>query len=129
MQMRHESRLCPECLEEFTIGFHRVDRRESQPRDLRHMFENLLHQCAELGRTGKIRAIAREIDAGEHDFAIAARAEGAHLSYDLSHRHRARIAAAKRNNAEGAAMVTPVLHLDESSRPTLQAIDEMSGRP
>src|SRR6266550_616466 len=91
------------------------------------MFENLLHQCAELGRTRKIRAIAREIDAGKHDFAIAARAEAAHLSYDLSHRHRARIAAAIGNDAEGAAMVAAVLHLHEGARPAREAIDEMRG--
>src|ERR1044072_8909063 len=92
------------------------------------MFENLLHHRAELGRTRKIRPIACEIDAGEHDFAIAAGAEGTHLSYDLSHRYRTRIAAAVGNYAEGAAMVTSVLHLHEGARPTLQAVDEMRGR-
>src|SRR5215475_1279765 len=110
------------------IGLHRIDRRETQPHELRDMFENLLHQCAELGRTRKIRAIAREIDASENDFAIAARAEAAHLSDHLSHRHRARIAAAIGNDAEGAAVVAAVLHLHEGARPAPQAIDQMHGR-
>ena len=92
------------------------------------MFQNLLHQRAELGRARKIPAIAGEIDAGENDLAIAARAQPAHLRDRLAHRHRARIAAAIRDDAEGAAVVAAILHLHEGTRAPLEAVDEMRGR-
>ena len=92
------------------------------------MFQDLLHQRAEPGRARKILAIAGEIDAGEDDFAIAARAQRAHLRNHLAHRHRTRIAAAIGDDAEGAAVVAAVLHLHEGARVTFDAIDEMRGR-
>src|SRR6266545_205415 len=116
MQMRHQPPVDGERIEEFAVGLHRIDRREPQPRELGHVFQNLLHQRTELGRARKIRAIAGEIDARENHFAIAARAEPAHLSDHLAHGHRARIAAAIRDNAEGAAMIATVLHLHECAR-------------
>src|SRR5262249_49591946 len=95
---------------------------------LRHMLQNLLHQRAELGRTRKIPAIAGEIDAGENDLAIAARAEPAHLHNRFAHGHRARIAAAIRDDAEGAAVVAAILHLYEGARAPSRAVDEIPGR-
>src|SRR3984893_2913663 len=92
------------------------------------MLQNLLHQCAELGRAREIPAVAGEIDAGENDFAIAARAQPAHLRDRLAHGHRARIAAAVGNDAKGAAVVAAILHLHESARAALEAVDEMRGR-
>src|SRR6266536_2196938 len=128
MQMRHQPPVDGERIEEFAVGLHRIDRREPQPRELGHVFQNLLHQRTELGRARKIRAIAGEIDARENHFAIAARAEPAHLSDHLAHGHRARIAAAIRDNAEGAAMIATVLHLHECARPAFETIDEVRGR-
>src|SRR5215472_13982553 len=128
MQMRHQPRVAGERIEEVADGLDRVDRRESQPRELRHVFQNLLHQCAELGRAREIPAIAGEIDAGENDLAIAARAEPAHLRDRLAHGYRARIAAAIGNDAKGAAVVAAILHLHEGARAALEAVDEMRGR-
>src|SRR5262245_19585269 len=128
IQMRHQPRVAGERVEEVAVCLDRIDRRESQPRELRHMLQNLLHQRAELGRARKIPAIAREIDAGENDLAIAARAEPAHLHNHLAHGHRARIAATIRNDAEGAAVIAAVLHLHEGARAALEAVDEMRGR-
>src|SRR5262249_45083756 len=82
----------------------------------------------ELGRTRESGAIAREIDAGENDFAISTRAEPAHLSDRLAHGYRARIAAAVRNNAESTAMITTVLHLHEGAGAPFETIDEMCSR-
>ena len=96
MQVRHQPRVIGEGIEQVAVGLDRIDRREPQPRELRHMLEDLLHQRAEPGRARQVRAIAGEIDAGEHDLAIAARDEPAHLRHHLAHRHRARIAAAVR---------------------------------
>src|SRR4029077_19461059 len=83
---------------------------------------------AELGRAGKIAAVAGEIDAGEDDLAIAARAQLAHLRHHLAHGHRARIAAAIRDDAEGAAVIAAVLHLHEGARAAFEAVDEMRRR-
>src|SRR5256886_1960813 len=128
MQTRHQPPVGGERIEQSAVDLHRIDRREPQPRELGHVFQNLLHQRAELGRARKIRAIAGEIDARENHFAIAPRAEPAHLSDHLAHGHRARIAAAIRDNAEGAAMIAAVLHLHECARPAFETIDEVRGR-
>ena len=127
MQVRHQPRVGRERVEQVGIGLHRIDRGEPQPLELRHVFQDLLHQRAEPGRARKILAVAGEIDAGEHDLAIAARAQRAHLRHHLAHRHRTRIAAAIRDDAEGAAVVAAVLHLHEGARVPFDAVDEMRG--
>src|SRR5258707_3872626 len=128
MQMRHQPRVIGERIEEVPVGFDCIDRRKPQPCELRHVFQNLLHQRAKLGRAWKIGTIAREIDAGENDFAISTRAEPAHLSDHLAHGYRARIAAAVRNDTERTALVTAVLHLYEGARAAFETINEMCSR-
>ena len=128
VQMRHQPFVARKRIEQGGIGFDRIDRREPQPLELRHVFEDLLDQRAKLRRARKIGAVAGEIDAGEDDFAIAARAQRAHLRDHLAHRHRTRIAAAIGDDAEGAAVVAAVLHLHEGARVPFDAVDEMRRR-
>src|ERR1019366_7811115 len=87
--------------------------------------ENALDQRAEPWRAGEIRAVAGDIDAGEHQFAIAVRAEPPCLLHHLVQRDEARIAAPKRNDAERAAMVAAVLHLQKSARMAFYAVARM----
>ena len=128
MQMRHQPGVIGKRIEKIGVDFDCINRREAQPCEFRHVFQNLLHQRPKLGRARKIGAIAREVDAGENDFPISTRADPAHLSDHLAHGYRARIAAAVRNDAEGTAMVTPVLHLHEGARAPIETIDEMCSR-
>ena len=83
------------------------------------------HQLAEPRRARQVRAIARDVDAGEHHLAVAVLGEAAHLRDHLAHRHRARISAAIRDDAEGAAMIAAVLHLHERARAPFDALDQM----
>ena len=116
-----------ERVEEIRIGLDRIDRGKAQARELRHLLENLLYQGAEPRRAGQARPIAGEIDAGEHHLAIAARDQAAHLIERLVHGHRTRIAAAERNDAEGAAVVAAVLHLHDGAGAALVAVDRLRG--
>ena len=59
-------------VEQVAVGLDRIDRRQPQPRELRHVLQDLLHQRAEPRRARQVRAVAGEVDAGEHDLAIAA---------------------------------------------------------
>ena len=70
-------------------------------------------------------AVAGDVDAGEHHLAIAAFDEPAHLRHHVVHRQRTRIAAAERNDAEGAAVVAAVLHLHEGAGAAVDAVDRM----
>src|SRR5262249_34588636 len=54
--------------------------------------------------------------------------ETAHLRDHLAHGNRARIPAAERNDAEGAAVIAAVLHLHECPRPPVDAVDEVERR-
>ena len=115
--MRHQSRLIAERVKQVAIGFDGIDRGETQPLQLRHLGQNAFHQGAETGPVR--RMIARDIDAGEHDFSKSTLDQRAHLINHIACRQRARIAPPKRNDAERAAMVTPVLDLHEAARSLL----------
>ena len=80
-------------------------------------------------RSAGSRAVAGDVDAGQHDLAIAvARPAGATCATTSSDRHRARIAAAERDDAEGAAVVAAVLHLHEGAGAALDAVDRDAAR-
>ena len=89
--------------------------------------QDRLHQPAELRRARQVGAIAGHVDAGQHDLGIAVAGQPLDLLDHRAHRHRARIAAAIGDDAEGAAMVAAVLHLDEGARPALDRVDHMGG--
>ena len=126
MQMRHQPRIVGDGIEQVAIRLDRIDRRDAQPLQLRHMPQDLLRQQAEPRRARQISAVAGEIDAGEHDLGMAALNQGADLIDHRAHRHRARIAAAIGNDTEGAAMVAAILHLHEHPRQAAGiAVDQM----
>src|SRR5215472_5957601 len=90
------------------------------------MAQDLLDQLPEFWRARKVAAIAREVDAGQDDLGMAPLGERADLIDHHADRHRARIAAAERNDAERAAVVAAVLHLHEGARQAVpETIDEM----
>src|ERR1700736_102081 len=92
------------------------------------MAEDGADELAEAGAPRQVGAVSGDVDAGEDDFAVTVRDEAANLVDHRPHRHRARVAAAIGDDAKGAAMVATVLHLDEGSRPTVHALDEMERR-
>ena len=53
MQMRHQPAFGRKRIDQIVVGFDRIDGGQSQPLELRHMFQDLLHQRAELRRTGQ----------------------------------------------------------------------------
>ena len=114
-----------ERIEQVAVGLDRVDRRDAQPLELRHVPQDLPHQRSEPRAAGQVRPVAGDVDAGEHDLAIAVLVQPAHLRDDLAHRHRARIAAAERDDAEGAAMIAAVLDLHEGARVAVDAFDQV----
>ena len=77
------------------------------------MPQDLLCQQAQFGRPRQIRAIAGEVDAGQHDLGMTALDQRADLIDHRAHRHRPRIAAAIGDDAKGAAVIAAVLHLHE----------------
>src|SRR6266571_5473883 len=89
------------------------------------MFEDLPNQRAELWRARQIGAVAGDIDAGEHNLVVAVGDQAAHVLDRRPDRHRARIAAAKRDDAKGATVVAAVLHLHEGTRPAGECFDQM----
>jgi hypothetical protein len=84
--------------------------------------------AAERRRAGQVGAIGGDVDAGQHDFGNAVGHQPAHLLHDGARRHRARGAAAERDDAEGAAVVAAVLHLDEGAHPLAEAVDHVGPR-
>ncbi len=80
---------------------------------------------AERHLAGQVRAIGGDVDAGQHDLAIAALGERAHLIDDDAGRNRSRIAAAIGNDTEGAAVVAAVLDLDIGAGARSEARDQM----
>src|SRR5262249_36872699 len=66
-----------------------------------------------------------DIDARKHDFTIPVASEAPYLGNNVFDRKRSRIPAAERNNAERAAMIASILHLDECARPSFDAVDRV----
>src|SRR5947207_7920711 len=89
--------------------------------------EDLSDEPAERRRARKFHSVAGEIDAGQHHFPAAALHQAVHLIQYRRDRQGARIAAAEWNDAEGAAMVTTVLHLHERAHPASKAINSHRG--
>ena len=67
-----------ERVEQIGVGLDRIDRGQPQPLELRHVAQDLLHQQAEPGAPEDWR-VARDVDAGQHDLAIAVLDQAAHL--------------------------------------------------
>ena len=84
-------------------------------------------QVAERGPAGQVGAIGGEIDAGEYNLGEALVRQAPRFLDDRAHRHAARIPAAVGDDAEGAAVVAAVLHLQERSRVTVEAVHELRG--
>ena len=99
----------------FLIRLDRIDRREPQALEIGHELQHAADEIAELRLAGKIIAPGGDVDARQHDLAIAIGDETAHLLDRLAGRHRARIAASEGNDAEGAAMIAAILDLHESA--------------
>ena len=113
MQMRHQARLVGEQPPQIVVDRRRVERGQAQPRQVRHQRQQPAHELAQRRRAGQVRAVGGDVHAGQHHLLVARLDQGAHLRHHRAHRHAARRAAAERDDAEGAAMVAALLHLDE----------------
>ena len=109
------------------VDLDRIDGGEAQALELRHMAEDGAHQPAELRAARQVGAPGGDVDAGQHHLGIAVLGQPAHLLDHGAGRHRARIAAAIGDDAEGAAVVAAVLHLDEGAGAAVEPVDQMAG--
>ena len=116
MQMRAKPRIFRKSLDEICVDFDAIDRRETQPFKFWKAAQQQTHEAPERPTFAKVDAVAREIDARQHDLLLAARDKRAGLRDDLIRRRRARRAAAEGNDAEGAAMIAAVLHGKQPAR-------------
>ena len=110
------------------VGLDRIDRGEAEALELRHVPEDRSDQPAEARPAGQVAAIGGDVDAGQHDLAVAVLDQPADLVDHRAHRHRARIAAAIGDDAEGAAVVAAVLDLDEGAGAAVHAVDQVAAR-
>ena len=127
MKMRHQARLCCNRVHERIIDFDGIDRTDPQTRHIRQP-QNAAHQIPKRRCPGKIRAPGGQIDPGQHDFLIPALHQPVHLIHNHPRRHRARIAPTVRDDAEGAAVIAAVLHLNIGARARAEPVDQMPGR-
>jgi hypothetical protein len=91
------------------------------------MRQYALDQLAEARRAGQVGAIAGQVHAGQHHFGMAF----GELGDAVDHRargHRAAVAAAIGDRAEGTAMVAAILHLHECAGVRGEAGGEMRRR-
>ena len=91
MQMRAKPRVVRQSGEKIVVDFDAIDGRQAQPFELGKFAQQQAHEAAERPAVAKIDAIAREIDASEHDLLLAARNERARLGEGFARRRRARL--------------------------------------
>ncbi len=115
VDVRHDPRLARDKIEQPVVDLDRIERRQPQPLELRDMAQDSLDQRGERRRARQVGAIAGQVDAGQHDFAVT----GIDQRRDpVDHRaggHRPAVAAPMRDHAEGAAMVAAILDLDKGA--------------
>jgi hypothetical protein len=117
MEMRHQTVIVRDHLHQILIRLDGVDRGQAQPLEIRHHLQDLGCQGAELRLARQIRAIRRDVDAGQHDFVVAVVDQTFDLIDHNAHRHGPGIAAAIGDDAEGAAVIAAVLDLNKGTGP------------
>ena len=83
-------------------------------------------QLAERGLARQVLAVGGQVDPGQHDLAVAGVDQAARLLDHLARRHAPARAAAIGNDAERAAVIAAVLHLDEGARAAVEAVDQVA---
>ena len=104
-----------------------VDRRDPQPRQIRHQPQDAHHQIAKTRAARQVRAPGCQIHPGQHNLCKTLVHQPLDLLDHHARRHRPRISATVRNDAEGAAMVAAVLHLHIGAV-AAEAVDQMARR-
>ena len=113
--MRHETRLIGNKIHQMAVSLNTVDGGKPQTQNIRHLLQQCLGKITKGRLARQVRAIARGVHPGQHDLAIAAFRQPARLIHHGPHRHGAGIAAPIGYDAEGAAMIAAVLHLNEGA--------------
>ncbi len=132
MEMRHQPLFLGDGAQEGVVGFDGIDGGDAQALQFGHQLQDLLHQLAEAGRARQIGTIGGEIDACQHEFREPGLDQPARFVDHRAHRHAARVPAAIGNNAEGAAMIAAILHLQEGAGAAFETVHELCrgfGRP
>ena len=114
---RDAAQIVAERVPEIAVDLARIERRKPQTRKLGKSGEHLPDHLSQRWFLRQIGAIGSQIDAGQHDLAIAGGEERARLGDDLVERHRAARPARIGDYAKGAAMVAALLHLQVRPRP------------
>ena len=127
MKVRHQPRLGCDQLEQIGIDLGRVDRGQAKPRQLRHQPQETPCHLAEGGLARQIAAVRGEIHAGQNDFLVTTLDQTPSLRDDLTNGNAAARPTAIGNDAEGAAVIAAILHLNERARTPLQPVDQVAG--
>ncbi len=125
MEMRHQPRLLGDGAHQLGIGLDGIDGGEPEPRHFRHQLQQLAHQRAQRRCARQVGAVGGEVDAGEHDLGKALRRQPSRLRDHRAEADAARVPAAIRDDAEGAAVVAAVLHLKEGAAAAVEAVDHL----
>ena len=116
MHMRHQPRLTGQECEQPVVNFDTVDRRQTQPFQIGHELQNAFDQQSEIVLAGQVGAIAGNIHTGQHDFLEAFIDQHPDMFDHTSGWDRTAVAASEGNDAEGAPVVTAILHLNKGAR-------------
>src|SRR5260370_18907971 len=128
MEMRHQPLFLADQAPELLVDLDRIERGEAQARQVGDQREESPHELAERRLSRQIGAEGGDVDTAQHDLAIAGGDNLARLLDDGAERQRAAVAPAEGYDAEGAAVIAALLHLDEGAAVSVETLDEMSGR-
>ena len=126
--MRHQPLLLADQPPQCIVDRCRIDRGQPQPLQFRNQRQQPPDKLPERRGPRQIRPIGGDIDPGQHDLLIARLHQGAHLCHHGADRNTAAGATAERDDAERAAVVATLLHLDEGARPSGEFGDQMRRR-
>ena len=118
--MRHQARFLGDEVQQIVVDFSDIDGTQAQTWERWDIREQTPDHLSQPGLARKIDTIGGDIDTGENDFTVAVLDQSGDLFDDGPDRDAAGIAASEGDDAEGAAMITAVLYLDEGACPPIE---------
>ena len=128
MQMRHQPFFTGQDLHQLCVGFGRIKRGQAEPAKARKRSKDCRHKITKPRPPRKIASPGGDIDPGQHDFAAAPINEPFRRREDLAEAGRPVVAATIGDDAEGTAMITALLNLQETARMRAEGVEHVRRR-
>ncbi len=127
MDVRHQPRFAGEGGDEVVVDRRRIEAGQPKPGKQWHPPQQRAHHVPKGRTVRQVRTVRADIDAGQHHLKMTGIDEAFDGCHDPIGIDAATGPTDKGDDAEGAAVIAALLHLDEGAGATLEAVDQVTG--